>query len=179
MHLLAYYALLTPLLAAAGCAYDRNHAASTAPMNLRPPGAQVVSLETFASGVQIYECASKPDQASTYEWAFRAPEAILVDRSGRTVGKHYAGPTWESIDGSSVVGEASARDPGPTPSAIPWLLLRAKATAGAGVFSDTKSIQRLQTVGGVTPTAPCSAANARQIARVPYKATYVFYVAAP
>jgi hypothetical protein len=178
MQLLAC-ALPAAVLAAGGCANDRSHAASTAPLNLRPPGAQVVSLETFASGVQIYECASKPDQPSTYEWTFRSPEATLVDRSGRTVGKHYAGPTWESIDGSSVIGEVSERDPGPTPSAIPWLLLRAKATAGAGMFTPTKSIQRLRTAGGVAPTEPCGAANAKQLARVPYKATYVFYVAAP
>ncbi len=178
MRLLAY-AVPATLLAAGGCTGDRSHAASVAPMNLRPPAGQVVSLETFASGVQIYECTSKPDQASTYEWVFRAPEATLADRSGRTIGKHYAGPTWESIDGSSVVGEVSARDAGPTPSAIPWLLLRAKTTAGAGVFSTTKSIQRLQTVGGVAPTMPCSAANAKQIAQVPYTATYTFYVATP
>jgi hypothetical protein len=148
------------------------------PANLRPPAAEVVFLEALASGVQIYECAAKADQPTAYEWAFRAPEAALVDRAGRSIGKHYAGPTWESTDGSSVVGDLKASDPGPTPSAIPWLLLGAKTTADAGVFSATRSIQRLQTVGGVAPTEPCSAANAKQSARVPYTATYYFYRAA-
>jgi len=166
-------------LAVSGCATNSNVASPEVPANLRPPSGQVVFLEALASGVQIYECTPKPGEPTAYEWAFRAPEAALVDRLGRTLGKHYAGPTWESTDGSSVVGEVKARDPGPNPSTIPWLLLSAKATAGAGMFSATKSIQRVQTVGGATPTAPCSATNAKQVARVPYTATYYFYRAAP
>src|SRR5882762_335238 len=105
------------------------------PATLRPPAGQAVYLEALATGVQIYECVSKPDEPSTYEWAFRAPEAALVDRSGRSLGKHYAGPTWESLDGSTVVGDVKARDPGPSQSAIPWLLLASKSTTGTGVFS--------------------------------------------
>jgi hypothetical protein len=38
-------------------------------------------------------------------------------------------------------------------------------------------IQRLQTVGGKAPSAPCSQDNAKQVVRVPYKAAYYFYVA--
>ena len=149
------------------------------PANLRAPAGQVLFLETLASGVQVYECTPKADQPSIHEWVFRAPEASLADRSGRSLGKHYAGPTWESTDGSTVIGEVKARDAGPTATAIPWLLLNAKATAGAGVFGATKSIQRVQTVGGVAPTEPCGAANAKQVVRVPYTATYYFYRAAP
>src|SRR5882672_10712927 len=149
------------------------------PASLRPPAGQSVFLEALASGVQIYECASKSDEPSTYEWVFRAPEAALVDRSGRSLGKHYAGPTWESVDASTVVGEVRARDPGPSPSAIPWLLLGAKSTTGAGTFAQAKSIQRVQTVGGVAPSEPCNAANVKQVARVPYTATYYFYRAVP
>jgi hypothetical protein len=68
-----------------------------------------------------------------------------------------------------------ARDAGPDPSAIPWLLLSAKSNSGAGVFSQVKSIQRLQTVGGKAPSAPCGQDNTKQVVRVPYKATYYFY----
>ena len=149
------------------------------PATLRPPAGQVVYLEALATGVQIYECTSKRDDPSQYEWAFRAPEAELADRSGRSLGKHYAGPTWESLDGSKVVGEAKASDPGPKQPAIAWLLLGAMATTGGGTFGQAKSIQRLQTVGGVAPSEPCSATNAKQIARVPYTASYYFYRAAP
>ncbi len=173
------YALTASLLAGSGCATVPGIAVPDVPASLRPPSGQVVYLEALASGVQIYECLPKPAEPSTYEWAFRAPEAALVDRSGRSLGKHYAGPTWESVDGSKVVGESKARDPGPNPSAIPWLLLGAKATMGEGTLGHAKSIQRVQTVGGVAPSEPCSAANAGQVARVPYAASYYFYRAAP
>jgi hypothetical protein len=163
------------LLAAAGCANRPPLTPPDVPAPLRPPAGQSVFVEALATGVQIYECAPKADQPSTFEWTFRAPEASLADRSGRPLGKHYAGPTWESPDGSTVVGEVKARDPGPTPSAIPWLLLAAKSTTGAGVFSQTKSVQRVQTAGGITPTEPCTPAKAGQSARVPYTATYYFY----
>lgn len=147
-----------------------------APEALRPPADQVLKLEALATGVQIYECSASQDQPIRFEWVFKAPEAELSDRSGRKIGKHYAGPTWESTDGSTVVGETKARDSGPDPSAIPWLLLSAKSNSGTGVFSQIKSIQRLRTVGGKAPSVPCSRDNAQQVARVPYKAAYYFYV---
>lgn len=147
-----------------------------APEVLRPPSDQVLVLEALATGVQIYECLASQDQPARFEWVFKAPEAELLDRTGGKVGKHYAGPTWESTDGSAVVGEVKARDAGPDPSAIPWLLLSAKSNSGEGILSQIKSIQRLKTVGGKAPTSPCSQDNAQQVARVPYKAAYYFYV---
>jgi hypothetical protein len=149
------------------------------PESLRPPADQVLVLETFATGVQIYECSASKDQSDRFEWVFKAPEAELADSTGRRAGKHYAGPTWESTDGSMVVGEAKARDAGPDPNAIPWLLLGAKSNSGNGVFGQIRSIQRLQTAGGKAPSAPCGRDNARQVARVPYTATYSFYAARP
>jgi len=139
------------------------------------PQAQTVFLEALATGVQIYDCKAKPDQPSTFEWVFRAPEATLTDRAGRSIGKHCAGPTWEALDGSSVVGDLQARDPGPNPSAIAWLLLASKATTGSGALSQTKSIQRVNTVAGMAPATTCDAAGVSQVARVPYTATYYFY----
>lgn len=145
------------------------------PAALRVPQGQSVFLEALATGVQIYECAAKSDEPSGFAWTFKAPEATLTDRAGRSIGKHYAGPTWESADGSTVVAEVSSRDPGPDPSAIPWLLLKAKSTSGAGELSGTQSIQRVSTAGGVAPARPCSSSNAKQRVRVPYTATYYFY----
>lgn len=144
---------------------------------LRPPADQVLALEALATGVQIYECSASKDQPARFEWTFRAPEAELADKAGRKVGKHYAGPTWESTDGSAVVGEVKGRDAGPDPSAIPWLLLGAKSHSGSGVFTPIQSIQRLQTVGGKAPSGPCGQDNVKEVARVPYKATYYFYSA--
>jgi Protein of unknown function (DUF3455) len=163
----AYFALV------AGCATSPHLAQPEVPPVLRPPTGQTLYLEALATGVQIYECAQKTDL--TYEWAFKAPEASLVSRSGQPLGKHYAGPTWESIDGSTVVGVIKGRDPGPKNSAIPWLLLSAEATTGVGAFGTTKSIQRVATVGGIAPAEACASSNLKQVARVPYTATYYFY----
>ncbi|MFG6488902.1 DUF3455 domain-containing protein [Roseateles sp. BYS78W] len=164
--------VLLPALGLAACA--------TAPMPpqvpgaLQPPAGQTLYLEALARGVQIYDCAAKPD-GSGLAWTFRAPEANLTDRAGKPLGKHYAGPTWEALDGSRVVGEVKARDPGPTPAtAIPWLLLAAKGHDGSGVLAEARSIQRVATVGGVAPPAEsCTAAGQEQ--RVYYTATYLFY----
>jgi len=149
------------------------------PENLRTPATEVLSLETEATGVQIYECNASKDESTRFEWIFKAPEADLFDKAGNKIGKHYAGPTWESNDGSTVVGEVKARDNGPDPDAIPWLLLSAKSTSGTGVFSRVKSVQRLYTVGGRAPTDVCSQAQAGKVTRVGYKAKYYFYVAKP
>ena len=164
---------ISVLAIVAGQASAQAPAAPEVPAALKAPAGQTVHLEALAKGVQIYECAKKPD--GSFEWAFKAPEASLADRSSKPLGKHYAGPTWESTDGSSVVGEVKAKDPGPLPSAIPWLLLAAKKNTGAGVFAQTKSIQRVATAGGAAPSAPCAAANLKEVARVPYTATYYFY----
>jgi hypothetical protein len=144
---------------------------------LRPPADQEVVLEALARGVQIYECSASQDKPEHFEWVFKSPEAELFDGKGQKIGKHYAGPTWESTDGSAVVGEAKARDAGPDPNAIPWLLLGAKSNSGTGLLSQVKSIQRVQTVGGKAPSAPCGRDNAQQVVRVPYTAAYYFYAA--
>jgi hypothetical protein len=81
--------------------------------------------------VQIYECKPTANPAR-FEWVLRAPEAELFDTSGKKIGKHYAGPTWELSDGSKVIGELRARDDGPDVNAIPWLLLSVKSSAGGG-----------------------------------------------
>lgn len=159
------------------CASSQTVRPPDAPQELRPPEDQVLALEALATGVQIYECSAGKDQPARFEWVFKAPVAELFDKTGRKIGKHYAGPTWESADGSAVVGEVKARNGGPDPNAIPWLLLGAKSNTGAGVFSQVKSIQRLQTVEGKAPSTPCGQDNAQQVVRVPYKATYYFYAA--
>jgi hypothetical protein len=149
------------------------------PETLKVPATQVLSLETQATGVQIYECKTGKGGPMRFEWVFKAPEAELFDNTGKRIGRHYAGPTWESNDGSKVVGEVRARDDGPDSSAIPWLLLSAKSTSGNGVFSQTQSIQRVHTVGGKAPAEGCNQAQVGKEARVPYKAMYNFYIARP
>lgn len=163
----------------AGCATSEAGTLPSIPESLKPPPTEMLSLETAAKGVQIYECSARKDEPTRFEWTFKAPEADLFDTAGRKIGKHYAGPTWESDDGSKVVGVAKARDSGPDSGAIPWLLLGAKSTAGSGVFGRTTSIQRVRTVGGNPPTETCSEAQAGKVSRVGYSATYYFYVPKP
>ena len=152
--------------------------APVVPENLKVPATQALAVVVQASGAQIYECnASKTDPAR-YEWVFKAPEAELFDNAGKKIGKHYAGPTWESDDGSKVVGEVKARDDGPDVNAIPWLLLSA-TTEGNGIFGKTQSVQRVNTVGGKAPADGCNQAQLGKVAREAYRATYNFYVARP
>ncbi|MGM9483645.1 DUF3455 domain-containing protein [Roseateles sp. NT4] len=164
---------LSPVLVLAACASPPTP--PQAPANLQPPAGQTFVMEALASGVQIYDCANKAD-GSGPGWVFKAPEATLADQRSNPLGKHYAGPTWEAPDGSKVVGEVKARAPSPTPeSAIPWLLLSAKSNSGSGVFANVRSIQRLNTGGGVEPAEPCTTAKLGQQARVAYTAAYYFY----
>jgi len=138
------------------------------PDNLKPGANESLAMVVAAKGVQIYECRAG-------EWAFVAPDAQLFDASGKTVGRHYAGPSWEAADGSKVVGTAKARADAPAPGAIPWLLLGAKSVGPEGTFSKVTSVQRVATTGGVAPAGGCAEAGAR--ARVPYSADYYFYSA--
>ena len=147
------------------------------PENLKVPATQTLAVSVQARGVQIYECGVSKADPARFEWIFKAPEAELFDKAGKKIGKHYAGPTWESDDGSKVVGAAKARDDGPDANAIPWLLLSATSAEGNGIFGKTQSVQRVNTVGGKAPADGCNQAQLGKIARVSYSATYNFYVA--
>jgi Protein of unknown function (DUF3455) len=163
--------LATALCAAiAGCA-----AAPPAPGPLRVPADQSLIKQLHATGVQIYECQPTKKDPEQFEWTFRGPEASLTTQGGRNVGKHYSGPTWESNDGSRVVGEVVGTSPSATPNSIPQLLLRAKATAGNGLFTHVQFIQRLNTVGGSVPATGCRREQAGQQLRASYTADYLFY----
>src|SRR6478672_5571355 len=121
-----------------------------------------VAMRVYAVGVQIYRWNGTA-------WAFVAPAAVLYaneDHDGE-VGTHYAGPTWESNSGSKVVGSRFA---GCTPdtNSIPWLLLKAVSTSGPGILDRVTWIQRVNTVGGLAPTAPGTSVG--QEAQVPYTA---------
>lgn len=170
--------MLFGVLATAGATSNAGTIADV-PEVLKVQANEKLSLEAHATGVQIYECKASKDDPLKFEWAFKAPEAELFDSAGKSIGKHYAGPTWESNDGSKVVGELKAKDAGPDPSAIPWPLLSAKSTTGDGVFGHTQSIQRVRTVGGKAPVDGCNQTLLGKETRVPYKATYFFYVAKP
>jgi hypothetical protein len=145
------------------------------PEALKPPPGQVHALTARGVGVQIYECSALKDDPAQFSWALKAPEATLQDDTGKVLGKHYAGPTWEAVDGTKVVGELVAKVDPPDASSIPWLLLRAKSTNGRGTFGAISFVQRLHTVGGKAPTTGCDPAHAGNQIRVPYPAIYRYY----
>jgi hypothetical protein len=145
------------------------------PANLAPPPGSVLLFELGARGVQIYACEADPDDATSFVWTFKAPEAELLNARGEVVGSHFAGPTWQGTDGSAVAAAVVERADAPAPGAIPWLLLEAKEHAGTGAFSTVTHIQRLDTAGGVAPTKGCDADHAGDVALKRYTATYAFF----
>ncbi len=146
------------------------------PNNIGVPDGQAVLLKALGKGVQIYNCKARADDPSKFEWSFKAPEADLTNEDGKKIAKHYAGPTWEANDGSKVVGELPPKQaPAPRPGAVPWLLLKAKTNEGTGTFAKVTYIQRVDTEGGVAPTAGCDQAHVNTEARIDYRANYYFY----
>src|SRR6476620_1272200 len=138
------------------------------------PDAIMVAGETLvatlhAQGAQVYEC--KADASGALAWQFREPIATLLS-NGKTLGRHYAGPTWELADGSAVAGKVAASAPGASQSDIPLLRLAAVSQKGSGMLAGINSIQRLNTKGGVAK-GPCDAAGT--FLSVPYSADYAFY----
>jgi Protein of unknown function (DUF3455) len=166
-------ACITPLMMLANTVLAETTKEAPVPANLQFPSGEKEMLRLEAKGVQIYECKANAQDAAKFEWVFKSPEAELTDTTGKALGKHYGGPTWESNDGSKVVGEVIARADSPLANAIPWLLLSAKSISGTGIFATTKSIQRLNTIGGKAP-AQCVAAEVDIVMRVSYTATYVY-----
>jgi hypothetical protein len=165
---------LAAVLVAAGCASVAPTPVEV-PAALRPAPSETLARIVPAHGVQIYQCRARADNPGAFEWAFVAPEAELFDTRGRRIGRHYAGPHWEALDGSRIAGSMKARADAPAAGTIPWLLLAAKSAGPKGEFSAITSIQRVNTVGGAAPQTPCSAATAGSSARVDYRADYYFY----
>jgi Protein of unknown function (DUF3455) len=144
---------------------------SSAQMQLPPaiaaPGETLVAT-LHAVGAQVHECKANNDGKLT--WTFREPIATLL-LDGKTVGRHYAGPNWEHVDGSAVVGRAVGNVPGKTAKDIPWLKLEVTSNRGSGALSGVTTVQRLNTKGGVY-TGTCNKNGIFHSA--PYDADYVF-----
>jgi hypothetical protein len=140
---------------------------SSLPAALRVPGDRTFLFQAHGAGVQIYTCKDS--------WTLKAPDAQLLGIDGTPLGRHFAGPTWESKDGSRVAGKAIANSPSPDPAAVPWLLIDATRHEGTGKMAAVVTIQRLNTKGGKAPADGCDAAHASQEWRVPYEADYYFY----
>lgn len=190
----AVLALPLPLLSAA-CAEDEKTPEDTGeeavdvadmtptdlPAELVAPEGETLTFVADASGDQIYDCTLAD---TTYAWTFRAPDATLYMACAdgddgcdpeEIVGTHYAGPTWESTSGSTVVGAKEAEVASSDPDAVAWLRLSAVSNSGEGPFAAVKTIQRLYTAGGKAPATGCDATTVDTEHDAPYTATYYFY----
>jgi hypothetical protein len=161
------------LLATAGTTFAAVDNASL-PEPVRVPAGNSIKLETLGTGEITYECREKKDAAGTFEWAFVVPVATLWDMQQKNIGKYYGGPTWESMDGSKVTGKQVAVAPASAGN-IPLQLVKADPAMGSGAMTGVTYIQRLETKGGVAPSAACNAAAAGTKQQVAYQAKYVFY----
>jgi hypothetical protein len=137
------------------------------PDTIAAPGETAV-LTLHAEGAQVYECKAGAD--GKLSWVFREPIATLL-LDGKTVGRHYAGPNWETSDGSAVVGKAVGNAPGATAKDIPWLKLEVTSHRGSGILTGVTTVQRINTQGGKLDGG-CDSAGKFQSA--PYAADYVF-----
>ena len=124
-------------------------------------------LTVHAEGAQVYECKPGPDGGPV--WSFREPIATLIS-DGRTVGRHFAGPSWQ-VGEAVVKGRLAGSAPGTTPADIPWLKLDLVEHHGEGVLKDAALVLRLATHGGVL-TGGCDTQGA--LRAVSYSADYVF-----
>jgi hypothetical protein len=168
-------AALVMAAAAAPAAALAGPAAPEVPDAIAVTGPHKPYLIAHAEGVQIYTCASVP---GGYAWRLLAPRATLTGEDGKGIGSHYAGPKWETRDGSVV---AAARDAGTSvdSTAVDWLRLKATSTT-EGRLEATTYIQRINTVGGRPPAAdedPCDLDTLAESREIPYSADYVFFKA--
>jgi hypothetical protein len=122
-------------------------------------------------------------------WANTAEAIVYGDNCAKAADHGYTAtpgsPFWKATDGSQVTATraaavaapvADAGDAGAT--AITWVLLRATANTGTGLFTPVTYVQRLNTSGGIGPSGDCEPGDASATRRVHYTATYYFYKAA-
>lgn len=127
---------------------------------------------SVVKGRQIYECKKADDGSGTFAFAQRDVRARLGGGIAHDfVAPNSGTPRWTAPDRSQVTGKLISRTPNGGGN-IPELDLAATRTGKPrGLLAETAEILRLNTVGGVAPAGDCEPGA---IAKVPYKADYVF-----
>jgi hypothetical protein len=149
------------------------------PDAIQPPAGEELVMMAHATGFQIYVC--RPDADGKPAWTLKAPEAELFDEQEKVIGRHFGGPTWQLNDGSQITGKMVAKIDASDPSAIPWLLVTVTSNSGNGALSRVTTIQRVNTVAGLTPEnlpladAECSESSGEVEFKSSYSADYYFY----
>ena len=149
---------------------------SSLPDAVKVPAGHKVALESVGVGQITYECRAKKDAAG-FEWVFVGPDAKLMARDGKQIGKYFGPPaTWESADGSKITGTQVAVSPAAAGN-IPLQLVKANPAMGTGAMTGVSYIQRVDTRGGVAPSKACDAAMLSQQEIVKYQSDYIFWKA--
>lgn len=161
------------------------------PAEIRVPPRTKAFLTGHAVGTQNYICLPA---GSGFVWTLFAPEATLFSDDRSQVTTHFSSSnpfekgairvTWQHSRDSSAVWASLARSSSDqkfvAPDAIPWLLLRmagVRGGPGGDTLTKTAFIQRVNTAGGVAPSAGCSSpSDVGAKAFVPYTADYIFYL---
>ena len=149
----------------AALAAGNDNRAPEVPFDIAVPAGNKVHFHGFGVGVQIYTWNGT-------DWGKAVPRATLFDDEGNVVASHFAGPRWMSNSGSTVLGTVVFAAT-VNPNAIPWVKLSATFEGGAGIFANTKFIQRVNTVGGKEPSENGDFVG--QVFESPYTADYFFY----
>ncbi len=150
--------------------------AAQAPDPTLPPANVHAILTLQGRGAQIYGC--QPVGAA-FQWVFQAPVARLFDDKGLEVGTHADGPSWTLLDGSSIQGVPTIKQPAPDPANVPWTLMKTTNPQRTGLLTTVTFVRRSDTQGGVAPSTGCDSAHKGDLLRVPYTATYTFYAGGP
>lgn len=137
---------------------------------IKVPSDREPVLQLSAQGVQVFRC-EKRDGALV--WSFRQPDALLLDASGKVVGRHGASFSFEHSDGSRLAATIVANDEAPNSADLRWLLMTTRSF-GKGTFEGITHVQRIKTRGGMPPEK-CDAAQNNQLLRVDFSADFVFY----
>lgn len=194
--------LMTTSLAIAGCTKDANKNSvsnilsngiasnaghelvssrcGTIPDDLQVPKGNKLALQTYASGVQIYQVRRNALDPNIYEWVNVAPSATLYTNPDfkNSVALHYKGPTWHFIKGvfnGNKVVASKWKGVAVVQTAIPWLILKVVDSMSSPGNKITY-IQRVCTTAGLAPSTPATASNLGTTDSIPYTANYLFYI---
>ena len=168
--------MIGPLLSGMGMK-PAMYSQASLPDPVKVPMGHVVAMETVGAGDITYECRVKANAPGQFEWFFVGPDAKLMDRGGKQIGRYFGPPaTWENNDGSKVTATQLAVAPASAGN-IPLQLVKANPATGNGAMTGVTFIQRVATKGGVAPTTACDAASKGKKEIVKYQADYIIYKA--
>jgi Protein of unknown function (DUF3455) len=132
LSIISFSALLGACASGTGMVHAKPFDQTALPAAIQVPAGNAVAMETVGVGMITYECKTKASTTDQFEWVFVGPDAKLMDRSGKEVGKYFGPPaTWQSTDGSKITATQLAVAPAAAGS-IPLQLVKANAAMGDG-----------------------------------------------